>query len=131
MVELFDLPNEMILAIMNKVKPQVLLLCSIFDIGNNRLEQLILDKYHSIDLTFDYVHSPYESLIQRFYFNILPYISDRIQSLALNLVNSLHFDTILKRYSDEFVFNLTHLKIILGRFHRNSGILFEIGKFLF
>ncbi|CAF3071191.1 unnamed protein product, partial [Rotaria sp. Silwood2] len=66
-VELVDLPDELILIIMNKVKPKVLLLCSIITIGNNRLEKLVLDKCDSIDLTFDYFQSPYKCLIQRFY----------------------------------------------------------------
>ncbi|CAF3086960.1 unnamed protein product, partial [Rotaria socialis] len=52
-VQLVDLPDELILMIMNKVKPKVSLLCSIIAIGNNRLEQLALDKCHSIDLTID------------------------------------------------------------------------------
>ncbi|CAF1433754.1 unnamed protein product [Rotaria sordida] len=126
MTELLDLPDEMILAIFNKVKPQVFLLCSMIDIGNNRLEQLALSKCHSIDLTFNYGHSSYRSLIERFYFYILPYISNNIQSLSLNLIHLLHFDTILKYYN-EITFSLTHLKIILCRFHCKSGKQFKIG----
>ena len=57
-VQLLDLPDELILAILKKVNPQVLLLCAMIDIGNNRLEQLAFDKCHSIDLTFDYFQSP-------------------------------------------------------------------------
>lgn len=53
-VQLLDLPNDLILAIMNKVVPHVLLLCSIIDIGNNRLKQLAFDKCQTIDLTFDF-----------------------------------------------------------------------------
>ncbi|CAF4811428.1 unnamed protein product, partial [Rotaria sp. Silwood2] len=64
-VQLVDLPDELILTIMNKVKPHVLLLCSIIDIGNNRLEQLALDKCQAIDLTFDYQQSPHKSLFTR------------------------------------------------------------------
>ncbi|CAF3580053.1 unnamed protein product, partial [Rotaria sp. Silwood2] len=63
-VQLLDLPDELILIIMNKIKPRMLLLSSIITIGNHRLEQLVLDKCHSIDLTFDYVQSPYETVIQ-------------------------------------------------------------------
>ncbi|CAF2862057.1 unnamed protein product [Rotaria sp. Silwood2] len=62
-VQLLDLPDELILMIMNKVKPKVLLLCSIIALGNNRLEQLALEKCHSIDLTIDYFQSLYESLM--------------------------------------------------------------------
>ncbi|CAF1556751.1 unnamed protein product, partial [Rotaria sordida] len=50
---------------MNKIKPQVLLVCSTITVGNNRLEQVALDKCHSIDLTFDYFQSPHQSVIQR------------------------------------------------------------------
>ena len=74
MIEFLDLPNELILTIMNKVKPQVLLLCSIIGIGNNRLEQLAIGKCHSIDLTFDYLQSPHRQLMERFYSHVLPYI---------------------------------------------------------
>ncbi|CAF3745416.1 unnamed protein product, partial [Rotaria sordida] len=83
--QLFDLPDELILIIRNKVKPRVLLLNSIITIGNTRLEQLAIDKCHSIDLTFDYVQSPYETLIQRFYSHIMPHIIDNIQSLTINI----------------------------------------------
>ena len=67
MVHLLDLPDELILAILNKVKPHVLLLCSIITVGNNRLEQLALDKCQAIDLTLDYSQSLDESLFQRFF----------------------------------------------------------------
>jgi len=69
---------------MNKVKPQMLLLCSIIAIGNNRLEQLALDQCHSIDLTY-YYRSPYESLIERFYSHVMSRISNQIQSLTLDI----------------------------------------------
>ncbi len=89
-----DLPDELILLIMNKVKPEVLLLCSIITVGNNRLEQLALDKCHSIDLTFDYCQSPYKSLIRRFYSHVMPRIIHNIQSLTFNIQhipNIIHF----------------------------------------
>jgi len=70
---------------MNKVKPQVLLLCSIIAIGNNRLKQLALDKCHSIDLIFDYLEASHESLIKRLYSHVMPFISSNIQSLTLNI----------------------------------------------
>ncbi|CAF1252852.1 unnamed protein product, partial [Rotaria magnacalcarata] len=56
-IELFDLPDESLLAIMKKVNPQVLFLCSIIDIGNCRLEQLAFDKCH---LTFNYFRAPHK-----------------------------------------------------------------------
>ncbi|CAF1212947.1 unnamed protein product [Rotaria sp. Silwood1] len=84
-VQLLDLPDELILMIMNTVKPNVLLLCSIIAIGNNRLEQLALDKCHSIDFTIDYSQSSYESLMTRFYSHIMYRIINNIQSLTLNI----------------------------------------------
>jgi hypothetical protein len=54
LVELLDLPDEMILTIMNKIKHRPILLYSMIGIKNIRLEQLALDQCHSIDLTSDY-----------------------------------------------------------------------------
>jgi hypothetical protein len=119
MTELFDLPDEMILNIMNKVEPQVLLLCSIIDIGNNRLEQLALDKCQSVDLTFDYLHSPHELVIERFYSYVLPCICNNIQSLAINLKHLLPIDKALEMHCDGILSNLTHLKISPVRFHHS------------
>jgi hypothetical protein len=131
MIELLDLPDEMILAIFNKVQPQIFLLCSMFNIGNSRLEQLALSKCHSIDLNFVYWHTPwYKPLVERFYFDIFPFISNNIQSLTLNLIHLLPIDTII-RHCEKIIFSLTHLKIILCCFHHNSGKRFEIGKLLF
>jgi hypothetical protein len=44
-----------------------LLLCSIIGIENNRLEQLALNKCHSIDFTFDYYRSSHQQFLKRFY----------------------------------------------------------------
>ncbi|CAF3606850.1 unnamed protein product [Rotaria sp. Silwood2] len=96
-VQLLDLPDELILIIMNKIKPGVLLLTSIITIGNNRLKQLAIDKCHSIDLTFDYAESPYERLIQRFYSHIMPDIIDNIQSLTINIRNIPDIITFAKK----------------------------------
>lgn len=67
-IELIDLPDELLLAIMKKVNPQVLLLCSMIDIGNCRLEQLAFDKCHSADLTFNYFRAPHKLRMKRFLF---------------------------------------------------------------
>ncbi len=45
-VELVDLLHELILAIMKKVNPRVLLLCSMIDISNHRLEKLAFGICH-------------------------------------------------------------------------------------
>ena len=116
--------------IMNKVKPEVLLLCSIITVGNNRLEQLALDKCHSIDLTFDYLHSQHELLIKQFYSHVLPRISNDIKSLAINFKHLLYFNSAVERYGDGISFYLTHLKIVYGRFHHNTGTPVIISKLL-
>ncbi|CAF4373842.1 unnamed protein product [Rotaria sp. Silwood2] len=116
-----NLPDEMILAIMNKVKHKVLLLCSIIGTGNNRLEQLALDNCYSIDLTFDYSHSPYDLLVQRFYSSVLPHISDNIQSLTINFKHLLRINRVAKAYSNEILPNLIYVKIMIGHVHLKTG----------
>ena len=82
-VELFDLPDELILMILNKVKPKVLLLSSIVNIGNDRLEKLALEKSHSIDLTLAYCLLPYQYLLRRFASHVTPYT---LGKLLLNMI---------------------------------------------
>ncbi|CAF1044018.1 unnamed protein product [Rotaria sordida] len=125
-VELLDLPNEMILSIMNKVKPQAILPCSIINIGNHRLEQLVLDKCYSIDLSFDYYHSPYELLLKRFYSDVLPRIYNNIQSLTITLKHLLYIDAAIKAIDDKILPNLRHLKILAGRRRHYTGTPFTI-----
>ena len=43
-VELVDLPDEILLMIMRKVKPLVELLTSLIDVGKTRLENFVLDR---------------------------------------------------------------------------------------
>ncbi|CAF3802849.1 unnamed protein product [Rotaria sordida] len=120
-VELLDLPNEIILAIMNKVKPQALLLSSIIGIGNNRLELLVFDKCHSIDVTSDYSGSSHRTLITRFFFNVMPRICNSIQSLTINLAHICYLDHITKLIDDNSLSNFIHLKIMTGRLYDNTG----------
>ncbi|CAF1442490.1 unnamed protein product [Rotaria sordida] len=127
-VQLLDLPDELILNIMNKVKPHVLLLSSIITIGNNRLEQLALDKCHSIDLTFDYVQSPYETLIQRFYLDIMPHIVNNIQSLTLTIRHIPHIITFAEKNFNGTLPNLTHLKIMIGKQHDQTGTPYTVHR---
>jgi hypothetical protein len=63
---MLDLPDELILAIMKKVNPQVLLLCSMFNIGNKRLEELAFNRCDSIDLNFDYIRAPHQLFMKLF-----------------------------------------------------------------
>ncbi|CAF5096483.1 unnamed protein product, partial [Rotaria sp. Silwood1] len=89
--------------------------CSIFRIGHNHLEQLALDKCQSIDLPFDFTHSPYELLIQRFYPYVMPRIYYNIQSLTLSLQHILRIVNFANENRDGTLSNLTHLKIMFGK----------------
>ena len=114
-IELLDLPDEMILAILNKIQPEFERLCSLVGIGNRRLEQLAIDGYQSIDLTFDYYKSPWESTIERFYSLVLPRIGDKIQSLALSVQHLSDVTNFVEANGDGTLPNLTQLKIVRGR----------------
>lgn len=131
MPELLDLPDEMILSIFDQVKPHIFLLSSMIGIGNTRLEQLALSKCHTIDLTLNSYHNLSGPVVERFHCYVLPRISNDFQSVTLNLKYLLHIHTIMKHCIHEMMFSLTHLKIILCRFHYKSGKPFEIGKFFF
>ncbi|CAF2677437.1 unnamed protein product [Rotaria sp. Silwood2] len=126
-VELLDLPDELILAIMKKVDPQVLFLCSMIDIGNKRLEQLAFDRCHSIDLTFDYFRAPHQLFIERFYSYVMPRISHDIQSLTINLHHISSIKT-FENNCNKTLPNLTHLKIMMGAKLSKTGIPYTIGK---
>jgi len=114
---------------MNKVIPHVLLLCSIIDIGNNRLEQLALDKCQAIDLTFDYLQSPHESLFERFYLYVMPRIINNIQSLALQIQHLPNIHTFVEKNCDEILPNLTHLRIMLRRRNPITGTPYTLGNY--
>ena len=138
LVELLDLPDEMILSIMNKIKPRPILLNSMIGIKNIRLEQLARDQCHSIDLTSDYFDSPYEIFIQKFISFTLPCIFNYIESLTIDIVHIRDLDHITKTIHDKNCLNnLKHLKIMVGRFHCNRKIplraykLYLIVLFLF
>ncbi|CAF2904111.1 unnamed protein product [Rotaria sp. Silwood2] len=128
MIELVDLPDEMVLTIMNKIQYRAELLCSIIGIGNNHLEQLALDKCNSIDLTFDFPDSPYELLIQRFCSHVMPRIYNNIQSLTLSLQHILRIITFANENCDGTLPNLTHLKIILGKRCFETGTPYTLGN---
>jgi hypothetical protein len=113
---------------MNKVKPCVLLLSAIIGIENNRLEQLALDQSHSIDLTSDYSHSPYEILIKECISFTLPNIFNSIQSLSINLKHLPRLFHTFKIIDAEKWLNLKHLKIMEGRLTSHTGTPYTIGK---
>ncbi|CAF4473209.1 unnamed protein product [Rotaria sp. Silwood2] len=116
---------------MNKVKPKVLLLCSIITIGNSRLEELALDKCHLIDLTFDYFQSSHEIFIQRFYSHVMPRISNCIRSLILNIEHLPKMISFAENECNGFLPNLTHLKIILNKQSRETGTSYGLGIHLY
>ncbi len=128
-VQLLDLPDELILAIMNKVQPYVLLLCSMIDIGNDRLERLVLDKCQTIDLTFDFLQSPHESLFERFYLYVMPHITNNIQSLTLHIQHLPKIRTFIEKTSDGILPNLTHLKIMLCRRMPKTGTQYTLSNY--
>ncbi len=113
---------------MKKISPKILLLCSMIDIGNNRLKQLAFDECHSIDLTFDYVRAPHELLMQRFYSEILPSISNKIQSLTIDLHHIRLIRNYLQNNDDQTLENLTHMKIMLGAKRPKTGVPYTIRK---
>ncbi|CAF1023669.1 unnamed protein product [Rotaria sp. Silwood1] len=120
-VQLLDLPDELILAIVNKIKPRLLLLCSIIDIGNNRLEQLALDKCHSIDLTFDYFKSSHKLRFKRSYSHVMSRISNQIQSLTFDILHIRDLANFAEQNCNGTLLNLTHLKITIGRQYHETG----------
>ncbi|CAF1431173.1 unnamed protein product [Rotaria sordida] len=130
LVELLDLPDEIILAIMNKIKPRPILLYSMIGIKNIRLEQLALEQCHSIDLTSDCFDSSYEMFIYEFISFTLPYIFNYIKSLTIDIVHVQHLNYIQKTiYDENYLNNLKHLKIMAGRLHCDIGGPFRAGLY--
>lgn len=129
MVQLLDLPDELIWIIMNNVRPHVLLLCSMIDIGNNRLEQLALGKCQAVDITFDFFQSPHELLFERFYSNVMPRIINNLQSLTLYIEHLPKIRTFIEKNSDGILPNLTHLRILLCRRIPKTGTPYTLGNY--
>jgi hypothetical protein len=108
----------------------VLLLCSIITVGNNRLEQLALDKCQAIDLTFDYSQSLHESLCQRFFSHVMPHIFNNIQSLTLHIQHLSNILIFVEKKCDRILPNLTHLSIMPCRRCPKTGTSYTLGKLL-
>jgi hypothetical protein len=138
-VELLDLPDEMILAIMNKIKQRPILLYSMIGIKNIRLEQLALGQSHSIDLTSDYfdISYKYQKFIEKFILFTLPCIFNHIKSLTIDIIHIRHLDYMTEEMKNKNCLNnLKHLKIMAGRLNSHAGIslrsnLYLIVLFLF
>ena len=124
-VQLLDLPDELLLNILKKVDPQALLLCSMIDIDNHRLEQLAFDGCHSIDLSFDFYRARHRSPMKRFFSHVMPRICHNIQSLTISLrhIRCLKTSIINRTFP-----NLTHFKILLGLKCYQTGIPYTIGN---
>jgi hypothetical protein len=129
--DMIDFPDEIILIIMEKVHPQVLLLCFMMGIGNNRLFKLAFDRCDSIDISFDY-HLPmvYEPLMERFYSDVMPRISDHIQSLTIHLNQISFIQTFAENNCNGTFPNLTHIKILLRLKRCETHIPYTIGNLL-
>ena len=82
---------------MKQVNSQVLLLCSMIDIGNSCSEKLvlILIDCHFIGLTFDYARASHQCLMKRFHCNVLSRINRRILSVNAPLLNLTHLKIML------------------------------------
>ncbi len=129
LVELLDLPDEMILAIMNKIKPRAILLYSMIGIKNIRLEQLALGQCHSIDLTSDYFSTPYQTDTDEFFSITLPCIFNYIVSLTIDIAYITRLDHITEAvYGENCLNNLKHLKIMDGHLCRRPRRSFRSGK---
>ncbi|CAF1207774.1 unnamed protein product [Rotaria sordida] len=129
-VELLDLPDELILFIMKKVNPQVLLLCSAINIGNKRFEQLAFDTCYAIDLTFDYSRAPYKLLMEQFYSNVLPRVIYNIKSLTINCYHISSIKRFMKNNCNATLPNLMHVKILVGARHGKTSMPITIGNSL-
>ncbi|CAF2608635.1 unnamed protein product [Rotaria sp. Silwood2] len=98
------------------------------NIGNYRLKQLAFDRCHSIDLTFDYCRVPHKILMKRFYSNVMPRIIHDIKSLTINLYRISSIQNFVENNCNGTLLNLTHLKIMLGTKHSQTGIPYTIGQ---
>ncbi len=125
---MLDLPDELILAILRKVHPRVLLLCSMINIGNQRLEQLAFDRCDSVDLTFHYSQASHKLLIRRFYSHVMPRIYHDIRSLSINICDTSSIKTVLENNCNGILPNLVHLKIMLGAKLAETGVPFTLSK---
>lgn len=126
-IQLVDLPDELILMIMNRVQPKVLLLCSIIGLGHSRLEKLAFSMCQSIELTCDSTQSPNQLLIPRFYTHVLPCITKKIQSLAISTEHMRNLITFAQKYGHGTLANLTHLKIRIPRETSLTGKSLTLG----
>ena len=127
-VQLLDLPDELLLNILRKVDCQALLLCSMIDIGNDRLKQLVFDKCHSIDLSSYCYQAKRRFLQDQFYSYVMPPICHDIRSLTITHHHISSMKTFIDQNCNGTLPNLIHLKFLLGLTHSKTGIPFTIGN---
>ena len=127
-VQLLDLPDELLLNILKKVDCQASLLCSMIDIGNDRLEQLAFDRCYSIDLSSYCYQAKHRSLKNQFYSYVMPRICHDIRSLTITYQHISSMKTFIDQNYNATLPNLTHLKFLLGPTHSKTGIPFTIGN---
>ena len=127
-VQLLDLPDELLLNILKKVDCQASLLCSMIDIGNDRLEQLAFDRCHSIDLSSYFYQAKHRSLKNKFYSYVMPRICHDIRSLTITHQHISSMKTFIDQNYNATLPNLTHLKFLLGPTNSKTGIPFTIGN---
>ncbi|CAF3223958.1 unnamed protein product, partial [Rotaria sp. Silwood2] len=91
-VNLLDLPNEILIIILKKLD-NMDVLYSIMNVGNQRLDNLVLEKAFTKTLNFvlttsnDDIFSIDDSILNRFCINILPRIDHNVKSLILESVS--------------------------------------------
>ena len=117
-IHLFDLPNEILLYILNKLN-NVDVLYSLFDINNERLDNITRQKIYSNILNFTLIIDK-TTIIDRFCMDILPQISSNIKCLIVEPV-SMERILLATHYP-----NLNELKI--SNFRPNSSLHYLTGK---
>ena len=127
-VELLDLPDEMLLMIMQKLTRNVELLSSLIGVGNARLENLALERSSIVDLTYDFLSSPWKRIIERFLSHTLPRIYNNIESLAMNLEHLSCVTRVASSTPERNFPHLKQLKIIRSRRLPYSGIPITTGE---
>ena len=120
-IHLLDLPNEILLYILNKLN-NVDVLYSLFDINNERLDNITRQKIYSNILNFTSITDK-TTIIDRFCMDILPRISSNIKCLIVEPI-SMKRILLATHYP-----NLNELKIF--NFRPNSSLHYFTGKKLF
>ena len=120
-VHLLDLPNEILLYILNKLH-NVDVLYSFFGINNERFESITREKSFSNILNFNPSTADNTTIIDRFCNSILPRISSNVKHL---IVEPVLMERILLATNYP---NLTELKLV--NFQRDNSLNYFTGNFI-